>query len=67
MGSPAWDTKARLCDDGKACGVNAALSMDSHVDCNTLDRYVEKVVTFIRRWVTAGYQGGFGSVVFDHD
>ena len=65
--APTWDTKARPRDDGMACGVNAALSVGSHVDCNTLDRYAETVAAFIWCWVTAGYRGGFGNVVLDDD
>ena len=65
--APTWDTKTRPYHDGMACGVSAALSVGSHVDCNPLDRSVETAATFIRRWVWAGHQGGFESVVFDHD
>ena len=37
--SPTWEEKSRPCDNGTACGVNSALQMLSHVDCNTLDRF----------------------------
>ena len=45
---PSWVEKARACDDGSACGVNKALTMLSHIDCNTLDRYADTATTFIR-------------------
>ena len=46
--SPTWEEKTRACDDGTACGVNSALQMLSHVDCNTLDRFAESVAYFVQ-------------------
>ena len=65
--SPTWEEKTRACDDGTACGMNSALQMLSHVDCNTLDRFAESTSFLMQRARAAGYAGGFSCVVFDHD
>ena len=65
--SPTWEEKTRPCDDGTACGVNSALQMLSHVDCNTLDCFAESAACFMQRARSRGYSGGFACVVFDHD
>ena len=65
--SPTWEEKTRACDNGTACGVNAALQSLSRVDCNTLDRFAEAAACFMQRARSRGYTGDFACVVFDHD
>lgn len=67
--SPTWDCKERPCDDGNACGVNAALAMHSHVDCSTLDRVAATAAAFVRLAEDSSPSLGdsYGTIVFDHD
>ena len=65
--SPTWKEKVRPCDDGTACGVNSALQVLSHVDCNTLDRFAQSSACFMQRARSRGYAGDFACVLFDHD
>lgn len=47
--------------------MNTALTVLSHVDRNTLDRYAHTAATFIGTAHGAGCNRGFGSLIFDHD
>ena len=65
--TPEWTQKPRPCDDGTADGVNAALAIQSHVDCFTLDRFVHTASAFMQQSYSHGYVGAFACAVFDHD
>ena len=55
---PELTQKPRPCDDGTANGVNAALAMQSHVDCFTLDRFAHTAAAFMQQSRSHGYTGG---------
>ena len=59
---PEWTQKPRPCDEGTANGVNAALAMQSHVDCFTLDRFAHTAAAFMQQSRSHGYAGGFACV-----
>ena len=58
----SWETKPRAVDDGTSNSVNAATLLMSHVDMNTLDRYVATCTLCMRAFDSSG---GFSSLVFD--